>query len=197
MKKEQFIEELKNRLKGLPKADLEDRISFYEEAINDRIADGKTEEEAVRDIGTVDEVVNEIAKDTPLVKLVKEKVTPKRSLTALEVVLLILGFPLWFPLVLTAFILCLVGYLLIWIFVFVSYVVEIALAVASIGALIAMFASIGSGTFNLAALGASIMCAGGAILWVFVCIAVTKLTIELSKSIIGGIKKSIMKKGKN
>ena len=197
MKKEQFIEELKNRLKGLPKADLEDRISFYEEAINDRIADGKTEEEAVRDIGTVDEVVNEIAKDTPLVKLVKEKVTPKRSLTALEIVLLILGFPLWFPLVLTAFILCLVGYLLIWVFVFVSYVVETALAVASIGALIAMFASIGSGAFNLAALGASIMCAGGAILWVFVCIAVTKLTIELSKSIIGGIKKSIMKKGNN
>lgn len=197
MKKEQFIEELKNRLKGLPKADLEDRISFYEEAINDRIADGKTEEEAVRDIGTVDEVVNEIAKDTPLVKLVKEKVTPKRSLTALEVVLLILGFPLWFPLVLTAFILCLVGYLLIWVFVFVSYAVEVALAVASIGSLIAMFASIGSGTFNLAALGVSIMCAGGAILWVFVCIAVTKLTIELSKSIIGGIKKSIMKKGNN
>ena len=197
MKKEQFIEELKNRLKGLPKADLEDRISFYEEAINDRIADGKTEEEAVRDIGTVDEAINEIAKDTPLVKLVKEKVTPKRSLTALEVVLLILGFPLWFPLVLTAFILCLVGYLLIWVFVFVSYVTETALAVSSIGALIAMFASIGSGAFNLAALGASIMCAGGAILWVFVCIAVTKLTIELSKSIIGGIKKSIMKKGNN
>ena len=80
MKKEQFLDELRNKLKGLPKEDLDDRILFYEEAIDDRMADGKSEEEAVADLGSIDWIVNEIAKDVPLTKLVRERVKPKRSL---------------------------------------------------------------------------------------------------------------------
>ena len=195
MSKEQFLKELKNRLSGLPKDDLEDRISFYREAIDDRIEEGKTEEEAVNDLGTIDEIVNEIAKDYPLGKLVKEKVRPHRSLTAWEIIIIILGFPLWFPLLTVFFVLCFVFYLLIWVLVIVTYVIETALIVASVGSLVAFFIYLFNGGFSITALGSSLMCLGAAMLFVFACIGATKLSIKLAKAIFTGIKKSFMKKG--
>lgn len=195
MNKVEFLNQLRKQLAGLPKDDLDNRISFYEEAINDRIDDGKSEEEAVADIGSIDEVVREIAKDTPLVSLVKEKIKPKRSLRVWEIVLIAVGFPLWFPLALTALILALVGYLLIWVWVIVTYSVELALTVSSVACLVAFFAYLGAGEMNLMCLGASIMCGGGAVLLFFGCIGATKVTIKLSKKIIVGIKTMFIRKG--
>ena len=195
MTKQQFLEELKQRLQGLPKKDLEDRLAFYAEAIEDRIADGKSEEEAVADLGNIDDIVKEIAQDVPLAKLVKEKVTPKRSLKVWEIVLLAIGFPLWFPLLTVALALCLIAYLLIWIFVIIAYAMETGFAVGSVGSMIAFFIYLGAGQFNLAALGAFLGLAGAAMLFVFPCIGITKGTIALSKKIILGIKAKFMAKG--
>lgn len=196
MNEEEFLNALRNKLVGLPEADVEDRLSFYQEMIEDRIDEGKSEEEAVNEIGSVDDIVKEIAKDTPLAKLVKEKVRPKRSLRAWEIVLIALGFPLWFPLVVTAFVLALVAYLLIWVWVLVIYTVEISLATAGAGGFIIFMAYLANGNFNLTALGASIMSLGGAILLIFGCIGITKATIKLSRSIVIGIKSAFIKKGR-
>ena len=195
MKKQEFLNELRERLNGLPPSDIDDRISFYEEMINDRMDDGKCEEEAVADIGTVDDIVNEIVRDTPLVKLVKEKIKPKRKLKAWEIVLLILGFPLWFPLVLTALILCLVAYLLIWILVIVCYAVELSLVVAGTAAPVLMIIQAVNGGQVVAYLGLWIMCLGGAILLFLGCVGATKLSLKLSKKIITSTKKAFIKKG--
>ena len=197
MKKEEFLKELKRRLKGLPKEDLENRIRFYGEMIDDRMDDGMSEEDAVKEVGTVDEVVKQIAAETPLARLVKERTKPKRSLRAWEIVLLILGFPLWFPLALTALVLCLVGYLLIWVLDIVVYAVELAFAVASIGAIVAFFASMATGQPMVFWLGAAILCAGVAILLAFGCVGITKATLKLSKRILIGIKTSFLRKGNN
>ena len=91
MKKAEFLDILRKELAGLPKDDLQSRISFYEEAIADRMDDGKSEEEAVAFLGSIDEIVKQIAEDTSLVKLVKEKTRPRRRLRAFEIILLILG----------------------------------------------------------------------------------------------------------
>ena len=195
MNKKEFLEELKNRLAGLPKDDLDNRLSFYSEMIDDRVDEGKSEEEAVNEIGSVDEVVKQIASETPLTTLVKERVKPKESFPAWAIVLLVFGFPLWFPLALTALILCLVAYLLIWVLVIVTYSVEISLIVSSVGSIIAFFTSLFTGEFSAVSLGAAIMCAGGAALFIFACIWATKGTLALSKSIFTSIKTSIMRKG--
>ena len=197
MTKIQFLNELRDRLEGLPKEDIDSRISFYEEAIDDRIDDGLEEEEAVEDIGTIDEVVNDILRDTPLRKIVKEKVRPKRALRAWEIVLIVLGFPLWFPLVLTAAILGLVGYLLIWVWVLVTYSVEISLIVGAVGELVLFFVNLAAGSAPFVHLGMSIMCAGGSMLLIFGCIGATKLTIKLSAKIVTAIKRAFIKKGSN
>ena len=65
MNKDSFLNELRARLAGLPQADIEERIAFYNEMINDRMEDGLTEEEAVEEIGSVDEIVGQIMAEIP------------------------------------------------------------------------------------------------------------------------------------
>lgn len=188
MTKKEFLSELRSKLQGLPPEDIDERVSFYEEMINDRMDEGKTEEEAVAEIGSVEDVVREIAKDTPLVKLVKEKMKPRRRIKAWEIVLIVLGFPLWFPLLITALVLIMVFWILVWVLVIVTYTVEIALSAASVAGVVAFMAYFLNGEMNYTAIGASIMCAGAAILFVFACIGATKGSIALTKGIITGIK---------
>lgn len=195
MKKEEFLSQLEKKLQGLPKADIDDRLNFFEEIINDKMEEGKTEEEAVSEVGSVDDIVEDIAKDTPLVKLVKEKIKPKRKVKSWEIILLILGFPLWFPLVLTFFILAFVFYLLIWVLVIVSYAVEVSMLASFIGGMIAFFAYLSTGNFHLISLGSAIMGLGGALLMLFVCKMATIVTLKLSNKILMKIKASFIRKG--
>ena len=191
MTKSEFLQELESRLAALPKDDVQERLDFYSEMIDDRIEEGRSEEEAVYEIGPVDEVVNQIAADTPLLKLVKERVKPKRSIKAWEIVLIILGFPLWLPLLIVAAVLLLVFYILIWILVIVTYVIEAAFMVAS-GGCLALFFIAG---FNPAFLGMGIAMIGLSIFMYFGCVGATKLTIKLTKKIALSIKKKIVSKG--
>ena len=50
MNKEVFLSELRKKLSGLPQSDIDERISFYAEMIDDRIEDGMTEEAAIEQI---------------------------------------------------------------------------------------------------------------------------------------------------
>ena len=195
MKKEEFLKELELRLQGLPEEDKKERVSFYKEMIEDRVDEGKTEEEAINALGGLEKVTNEIIEETPLMNLVKERVKPKRSLRAWEIILLILGFPLWFPLLLVFFVLCLIAYLLIWIGVIVIYSIELALNVSSVTGLILFIAYLTGGTFSLYSLGMMILGAGLSILLFFGCVGVTKGTCLLSRNIVRKIKSSFVKKG--
>ena len=102
MLKQDFLSALREGLKGLPEKDIEERITFYGEMIDDRIEEGLSEEEAVNEIGTVDAVVQQIVAETPLTRIVGEKIKPKRKMRAWEIVLIVLGFPIWFSLLAAA-----------------------------------------------------------------------------------------------
>ena len=194
MTKNEFLSSLRSKLQGLPPADIDERVSFYEEMIDDRIDEGESEESAVAEIGNVDDIVMDIAKDTPLVKLVKEKIKPKRRIKAWEIVLLAAGFPLWLPLAIVALVLIFVFILLVWVMVIVTYSIEIAFAGSSIAGAITFAAYFMHGELNWTALGASVMCAGAAFLFVYACIGATKGSVNLSKRIITGIKMLFFKK---
>ena len=47
MRKQEFLSALKRSMKGLPKSEIDERISFYSEMIDDRVEEGFSEEEAV------------------------------------------------------------------------------------------------------------------------------------------------------
>ena len=195
MTKNEFLTQLKSKLNGLPEEDLNNRIEFYSEMIDDRIEEGKTEEAAVNEIGTVDKVVSQIASETPMLKLVKERVTPKRRIKAWEIVLIVLGFPLWFPLLLTAFILLLVGYILLWVLAIVAYAIELSFSASSVAAFILFIAGAATGNVNIGYLGASLILAGLSVFMFFGCVGATKVNLKLTKKIALAIKRKFVSRG--
>ena len=56
MCKQEFLSQLRARLGGLPHRDVEERLNFYGEMIDDRMEEGRSEDEAVSDIGSVEEI---------------------------------------------------------------------------------------------------------------------------------------------
>ncbi len=190
MDKAQFLDELKKRLAGLPQSDLEERLQFYGEMIDDRVEDGLTEAEAVAGIGSVDEIVAQIMEEIPLSRLVKEKVKRRRSLKVWEIVLLVLGAPVWLPLGIAAFAVCLSIYIVLWAVLISFWAVDLSFAVCTLSGLAAAVFCLFKGTLAAAGLplGAAILRAGIAILLFFGCKALTKGLLYLTKKILLGIK---------
>ena len=134
MNKQEFLNELEKRLISFPKSEIDGHILFYSEMIDDIMEEGKTEEEAVMQIGTPKQVANQIIKETPLYKFAKQKIkeTAKTKRSALEVALLIIGSPIWISLVVVAFAVAVSLYVSLWaviISLFVSVIGFVVLAV--------------------------------------------------------------------
>ena len=190
MNKQEFLVELRKGLSGLPQSDIEERLSFYSEMIDDRMEEGLSESEAVGGIEPVSDVVAQILTETSLTKLVKEKVKPSRSLRAWEIVLLVLGTPIWFSLLIAAFIVILAVYIVVWSIVVSLWSIEASLAACLLGGVVsaAVFAFQGNGLTGIAMLGAGIFCAGLSIFFFFGCRTVTKSILLLTKKMALGIK---------
>ena len=196
MTKSEFLDQLRGRLSGLPQSDLEERLNFYGEMIDDRIEDGLKEEDAVAAVGSVGEIAEQIVKDTPLAKLVKEKIKPKRSLKSWEIVLIAVGSPIWFALLVAAFAVMISVYAVIWSLIVSLWAVGFSLAVSFICGLAVglVFIFKGSALPGLVIIGAALICAGLAIFAFFGCKAATKGAVALTKEIAAGIKRPFIKK---
>lgn len=186
MSKEAFLSELGSRLAGLGQDDIDERISFYSEMIDDRIEDGLTEEEAVDGIGTVDSIVRQIMSEIPLTKLVKERVKPKQKLESWKIVLIVLTFPIWFSLAVAAASVVFSVYVAIWSIVISLFATDLALALSVPVCIFTVFvylkAANPAGAFFSA--GAAVLCAGLAILLFFGCVWISRAVIKLTKGMI-------------
>lgn len=193
-----FLLALRDKLGALPKEELEERLSFYSEMIEDRMEDGLSEEEAVADIGSVDEIAAQIVTDVPLVALVKEKIKPKRQLRTWEILLLALGAPVWFSLIVAAVSVAFSLYAVLWATVASLWSVFGALIAGAGGGLV------GGSTFmlggyllpGLGTAGAALVCGGLAIFAFFGCLALTKGAVWLTKKMGLGIKLAFAKGGR-
>ena len=196
MDKNAFLDELREKLSGLPEEDIEERVAFYREMIDDRIEDGVPEEEAVEGVGTVDSVVEQIMSEIPLSKLVREKVKPKRSLKAWEIVLLVLGSPVWIPLLVAAAAVVFAVYIVIWAVVICVYAVDLSLAAGALAGMAGIFIYLKAGNPAGAVFsaGAGLVCAGLAILLFFVCTAITKAVAKLTGRMLTKTKTSFVGK---
>ena len=199
MNKQEFLTELKNELPGLPGEDVEERLSFYSEMIDDRVEDGMTEEEAVADVGSVEDVVSQILSEVPLAKIVKEKIRPKRSLRAWEIVLIVLGFPVWFPLLVAGAAVALALYIVLWALVVCLWAVLLAFAVCFAGgiALAVVYAVRGFGMPAVAMAGAALFAAGVSIFVFHGCVAASKGAAKLAKKTVLGLKARCARKKGN
>ena len=196
MTKTEFILELNRLISGLPAEEIDERLDFYGEMIDDLMEEGLTEAEAVAKLGNVHDVAEQIISDTPFSKIVKAKMKRKRKMSALEIVLLILGFPLWFPLLIAAFAVLLSLYITVWSVIISLWAVEISLWGTAIGCLAAGAINfiMSSPLSGAALIGTAFAAAGLALLFMLGCKAATKALLLLSKKIFLAIKKSFVKK---
>ena len=79
MNKQEFLNELRQGLNGLPQYDIEERVSFYSEMIDDRIEEGFSEADAVAAVGSIADIVFQVVSDTPLTKIVKQRTKNKKE----------------------------------------------------------------------------------------------------------------------
>ncbi len=196
MNKKEFLAALRKGLSGLSQGEREERLSFYSEMIDDRMEEGLSEEEAVLAVGAVDEITAQFATDIPFAKTANRKIKPKRRLKAWEIILIVVGSPVWLSLLLAVFAVVLSIYLVLWSgilslwAVFGSFV-GCALCGITCGFGIALA---GNGLGGIAMIGAGICCAGLAIFLFYGCKAATNGTLMLTKKMAIWIKNCFMKK---
>lgn len=197
MNKLEFKNILNKKLSSFPKKEVDERINFYLEIIDEYIEDGMSEEEAIKMIASTDEIVNEIVSDIPLVKIATEKIKIKRKLSGLEITLLIVGFPIWFSL-LAAFIAFVIAlYASLWSVVVSMWACFASFAATSVASvLLAIFYFItGQTSLAFGFISSMFVLLGLSILFYLLCKLLTKYTIILAKKIVFSIKMLFIKKG--
>lgn len=196
MNKQEFVDNLRVKLCGLPKQEVEERLNFYGEMIDDRMEEGLSEQEAILEIGSVDVIAAQIVADIPLAKIAKETIRSKGRLKAWEIVLLALGSPIWLSLLIAVFAVILSLYVVLWSVIISVWAVFVSLTACALGGVVAgiVFALGDNGLTGIAVIGASILCVGLAIYLFFGCKVATKGILLLTKRMALGIKKCFVKK---
>ena len=190
MNKKEFLDQLRSKLSGLPQDDIEERVSFYSEMIDDRVEDGISEEDAVKDIGPVEEVVDTIMSEIPLSKLVKTKVKPRKNTPGWAIALIIIGFPVWFPLLISIAAVVFSIYITIWSLVIAFYAVDLSLALGGLGSLagaVMLFMG-GKPAGGIVAIGAALVCGALSVLMFIGCGYMVKGVVFLTHKMLLGIK---------
>lgn len=117
MYKQDFLKEIKYRLKDFNNDETKKLIEYYDELINDYMDEGLSEEEAIAKLGDVDKIINDIKADL-VIERSKSKNT--NSLKNFIIILSICTSPVLIPLGITFFVLFFV--LLLTLFVlFISF----------------------------------------------------------------------------
>ncbi len=185
MTKIQFMLALDKKLSGLPESEIEERLVFYSEMIDDRMEEGLTEEEAVAAIGDIDEIAKGIMSESAQMKAETEhkpELKQKRKLAGWEIALLILGIPVWVPLVCAAFVVGLSLYISAWAIMISLWACFVALAVTSpyllVLGMVQMFSA--QVITGIAISGFSLVCAGLTVFAFYGCLKLSKLMIRLT-----------------
>lgn len=196
MTKIHFLMSLQEQLTGLPRDEVEQRLNFYSEIIEDRMEDGLSEAQAVAVLGSIEEIVAQIIEQTPLVKIAKEKMRPKRRLKPWEIVLLALGSPLWLPLLVAVGAVVLAVYAAAWSVIISLWAAFGALIAGSLTGLVAgiALACLGHIPAGMTMLAAGMVCAGFSILMFHGCKAATKGILILTKKSAAWLKNRWIKK---
>lgn len=197
MNKAEFLSVLRLNLCGASEQDIKKAEDFYAEMIDDRVDSGMSEEEAVASLTPPEDAARSILLEMPLGKLIKTKARSSRKLSPLEIVLLILGFPVWGAFAVAALAIFLSVYLSLWAIVISLYAANLSVAVSVLACIVlsvVMFVH-GSAATGVFVIGAAVACMGLAVLMFFGFNYVAKGLIYLSKLCVKGIKSLFVKRG--
>lgn len=191
MFKQEFLDALKLKLSCLPENDIEERINFYSEMIDDIIEEGSTEENAVLSVGSIDDIAAQIISDSSNFNsgTESESKKTKRRLKGWEIALLIIGSPLWLALGIAAISVIFSLYVVFWSLIVSCWSVFAALVGGFISGIVSgvIFMCTNSLLTGFAMIGAGLACAGFSIFAFVGCLYATKGAARLSKMVFVGI----------
>ena len=176
MKKTEFLSQLRQKLSIMPPRDVEKTLEYYSEMIDDYVEGGYSQEAAVAKMGSVNDVAAQIlanaqnsANEAPCV----QKQRRGRYMT----LLLILGFPIWFPLLIAAFsILLTLAIVIVVLAMVVPWSLVIAFGASAVGLLLATAIVLtGEG------IGAALLVLGCAFVLAALCIFLLWAALRLTK----------------
>ena len=199
MTKIAFLLSLNDRLSDFPREEVEERLTFYSEMIEDHMEEGLSEEEAVASVGTVEDVAAQIVAELTSSQKTEEKADPsmqKPTPSRWQLLLVVLGAPIWLSLLVSAFAVILSLCVSLW---------------AALGSFWAVFGSVsalvlwsavlgvaycfgGSVFAGIAMIGGGIFCAGLSIFLFLGCRESTRGMVVLTKKAVSLMKKLFRKK---
>ena len=185
MTKQEFLLQLNRALAGLPQEEIEERLTFYSEMIDDRIEEGLSEEEVVAGIGSPHDVAEQIKADfAPTDKENnKEKKKDKWHWGPLEILLVILAAPFILSVGSGVLGTATSVYASVWATVISLWACVVALWGVALGGVIYGFSMILTGALipGLAAIALAIFSAGFSIFMFFTAHLAGKWTVILTK----------------
>ena len=193
MNKQEYLGALEYALAQMPPEEREKHLAYYDELICDMCEDGMSEEEATSRLGDPNAVAQELLAALPLATLVKTRIRSGGSLSPLVIALLVLGFPLWFPLLAACGAVVLSLIITMWA-LFVSYA---AVAAALLISAIAMAIALPLGYVEsspLMAAGLLLAFTGAGILLALALPPLARLLGRATKAIGRGVKSIFIKK---
>lgn len=195
MNKREFVALLRKGLTGLPLSEIEERVIFYSEMIDDRMEEGMSEADAVFQVGDVNDIVAQIKLESVQIKPAKS-VKPKKVLGAWEIVLIVLGAPIWISLLIAVFAVVLSVYAAIWSVIISLWAAFGSLSGCAFGGIVIGIGNIYKGNYIVGAalIGAGIVCTGLSIFLFYACKAATNGIVWLTKKMAFGIKNCFVKK---
>lgn len=184
--KAEFILALRKKLSSLPAEELEERLTFYIEMIEDRMEEGLLETEAVAAVGSVEEIAAQILADTSPAPPLPESAGKQRTRNSWTSLLLILGSPIWICLAIAAFAVIFSLYVSLWAVLISLWAIFISCIACAFGCLAAglVLMIISSPLTGTVLVGGGLVCAGLAIFLFFGCKAATKVTLLLTKKLV-------------
>ena len=193
MNKQEYLAALRRALEQMPPEEREKQLAYYDELICDMCEDGMSEEEAAARLGDPNAVAQELLAALPLSTLVKTRISSGGSLSPLVIALLVLGFPLWFPLLVSCGAVVLSLLITIWA-LFVSYAaVAAALLISAIALAIALPLGFVEGSPLMAA-GLLLAAAGAGILLALSLPPLARLLGRATRALGRGVKSIFIKK---
>lgn len=193
MNKQEYLAQLRAALACLPEGEIEESVAFYTEMIDDRVADGLIEEEATAQLDDPKAAARAIIADLPVVP--RTVVRTKQRNRALYWTLVILGFPLWFPLLLAAGMLVLAGLLTIWCLILGLWLLAAGLlAGGPLGIGVCLWAlAVGQPAYGVFELGSGLLCFGLGLFCLHGAVAASKTLMQVSRQWIAKAKAPFVK----
>ena len=196
MNKQEYLEALRRALQQMPPEEREKQLAYYDELISDMCEDGMSETEATAKLGDASAVAAELLTALPLGTLVKSRIRSESKPSALIIVLLVLGFPLWFPLIAAFFAVVLSVFVTLWALAVSFGAVVLALGLSAVAVPVAAVTGVLAGTSPLAIVGATLALAGLCVLGALAIPPLFRGLARLCRAFARGVKSIFIKKEK-